>query len=188
MKTIVLVDASPRQGGNSEIVVDTLAEALAGCEVTVFKMREKDCRFCRACAACQGKETQMCVQRDDITALLPVIDQCDAIVMATPIYNQQITAQAKLFIERWYPFFNREKKNWSNTSRQGKKAALVCSFWGSPKDIVKKYADWTVSGFSQIGAEETRTLIFDHVPGRGEIRSRPDYMAQLRELARWLAE
>lgn len=100
MKKIVLVDASPRQGGNSEIVVDTLA----GCEVTVFKMREKDCRFCRACAACQGKETQMCVQRDDITALLPVIDQCDAIVMATPIYNQQITAQAKLFIERWYPF------------------------------------------------------------------------------------
>ena len=174
MKTIVLVDASPRQGGNSEIVVDTLAEALAGCEVTVFKMREKDCRFCRACAACQGKETQMCVQRDDITALLPVIDQCDAIVMATPIYNQQITAQAKLFIERWYPFFNREKKNWSNTSRQGKKAALVCSFWGSPN--------------SQIGAEETRTLIFDHIPGRGEIRSRPDYMAQLRELARWLAE
>lgn len=61
MKKIVLVDASPRQGGNSEIVVDTLAEALAGCEVTVFKMREKDCRFCRACAACQGKETQMCV-------------------------------------------------------------------------------------------------------------------------------
>lgn len=79
----------------------------------------------------------MCVQRDDITALLPVIDQCAAIVMATPIYNQQITAQAKLFIERWYPFFNREKKNWSNTSRQGKKAALVCSFWGSPKNIIK---------------------------------------------------
>ena len=85
MKKIVLVDASPRQGGNSEIVVDTLAEALAGCEVTVFKMREKDCRFCRACAACQGKETQMCVQRDDITALLPVIDQCDAIVKATKV-------------------------------------------------------------------------------------------------------
>lgn len=117
MKKIVLVDASPRQGGNSEIVVDTLA----GCEVTVFKMREKDCRFCRACAACQGKETQMCVQRDDITALLPVIDQCAAIVMATPIYNQQITAQAKLFIARWYPFFNREKKNWSNTSGRAKR-------------------------------------------------------------------
>lgn len=30
MKKILLVDASPRQGGNSEIVVDTLAKALAG--------------------------------------------------------------------------------------------------------------------------------------------------------------
>lgn len=188
MKKVLLVDASPRKGGNSEIVVDTLAEHLNGCEVTVFKMREHDCRSCQACAACQKKDTQMCVQKDDITPLLPVIDQCDAIVVASPIYNQQITSLAKLFIERFYPFFNVEKENMSNTSKQGKKAALVCVCWGSDRDITQQYADWTVSGFSQVGATNTRALVFDGIPGLGEIRNREDYMEQLKELSGWLSE
>ena len=188
MKKILLVDASPRRGGNSEIVVDTLAEHLNGCEVTVFNMREHDCRSCLACAACQNKDTQMCVQKDDITPLLPVIDQCDAIVVASPIYNQQITSLAKLFIERFYPFFHVVRENMSNTSKQGKKAALVCSCWGSDREIIQQYADWTVSGFSQVGATDTRALVFDGIPGRGEILRREDYMEQLKELAAWLAE
>lgn len=46
MKKIVLIDASPRKGGNSEAVTDIIANDLAGCEVTVFKIHEKDCRPC----------------------------------------------------------------------------------------------------------------------------------------------
>lgn len=130
----------------------------------------------------------MSVQKDDITSLLPVIDQCDALVVASPIYNQQITSLAKLFIERFYPFFHVEKENMSNTSKQGKKAALVCVCGGSDRKITHQYADWTVSGFSQVGATDTRALVFDGIPGLGEIRNREDYMEQLEELAGWVAE
>ena len=188
VKKILLVDASPRKGGNSEVVVDTLAGDLKNCEVTVFKMREKDCRPCLACGACQGRDTQMCVQKDEIAVLLPVIENCDGIVLATPIYNQQITSQAKLFIERFYPFFKADGKGMSNTSKYGKKAALVCSCWGSPRDVTQRYADWTVSGFCQIGAEEFRALVFDGIPERGQIKERADYLEQLHELAQWLTE
>lgn len=188
MRKILLVDASPRKGGNSEVIVDTLADDLNDCEVAVFKMREKNCQPCQACAACQKKETQMCVQKDDITFLLPVIDQCDAVVMATPIYNQQVCSQAKLFIERFYPFFNLKMKNLSNTSKQGKKAALVCSFWGSDVNVIQKYADWTVSGFSQMGAENTKAVLFSNIPDRGDILKNEEYVEQVHELAKWLAE
>jgi multimeric flavodoxin WrbA len=129
----------------------------------------------------------MCVQKDDITELLPAIEECDAILVATPIYNHQITSQAKLFIERLYPFFHGEK-NMSNTSKFGKKAALVCSCWGGPKDIYEKYAAWTVKGFSQIGAEETKSLVFDQIPAPGAIKEREDYMEKVHELAKWLVE
>lgn len=187
MRKILLVDASPRKGGNAETAVDILAEDLKGNEITVFKMREKDCRPCKACAACQGKDTQMCIQKDDITALLPVIEECDAIVLATPIYNQQITSQAKLFIERFYPFFKADGKGMSNTSKYGKKAALICVCWGSPREVTEKYAEWTVSGFSQIGSEEFSSLVFDHIPNPGQIMERKDYQNQLHSLASWLA-
>lgn len=188
MKKILLVNASPRKGGNSDIVVDTLAQDLKGCEVTVFKMYEKDCRPCLACAACQHKSTQICVQKDDITELLPLLNTCDAVVLATPIYNQQINSQAKLFIDRFYPFFRADDPMMTNSSKRDKKAALICSFWGSPKDVVTRYAEWTVKNFAQIGADKTRTLIFNGIPARGQILERQDYLDELHALARWLAE
>ena len=120
--------------------------------------------------------------------MLPVIEACDAIVVATPIYNQQVSSLAKLFIERFYPWFDFSKKGMSNTAKYGKKAALVCSFWDSPKEEVKKYADWTVSGFCQMGAEQFQTLIFNHIPNAGDVANRPDYLEQVHQLACWLNE
>lgn len=188
MKTILLVNASPRAKGNSEIITQNLAEDLKDQRVVVFTMRDKDCRYCKACGACQGTEGQRCVQDDDITKLLPVIEACDPIVVATPIYNQQVSSLAKLFIERFYPWFDFSKKGMSNTAKYGKKAALVCSFWDSPKEEVKKYADWTVSGFCQMGAEQFQTLIFNHIPNAGDVANRPDYLEQVHQLACWLNE
>lgn len=188
MKKILLVDASPRKNGNSEVIVDTIMQDLKDAEVTVFKMREKKCNPCMACATCQGKETQMCVQKDDITELLPVIDECDSILMVTPIYNQQVTSQAKLFIERFYPFFNYGMKNMSNTSKQGKKAAMISVCWGSPKEVVEKYTAWTVSGFSQIGAEDFKSFVFNQIPEKGAVKEHDDYMQATHEIADWLAK
>ena len=187
-KKILLVDASPRVGGNSDIIVNMLAEDLKNSEVTVFKMREKKCNPCLACAVCQGRDDQICVQKDDIAELLPVINECDAIVMATPLYNQQICSQAKLFIERWYPFFKWDAPLMSNTSNPGKKAALVVSFWGSPVDVTQKYADWTVSGFSQMGADKTKAILFPQIPGKGDVMKNDEYISKIHELADWISE
>lgn len=168
------------------MITRMLADDLKDCEVTVFNMREKKYNPCFACGACQGKDTQMCVQNDDIQEILPVIDTCDGIVLATPIYNQQICSQAKLFIERWYPFFKFDNRLMSNTSKTGKKGALICSFWGSPVDVTTTYAEWTLDGFCQIGVEEKKTLIFPQIPGRGDVCKREDYVKQIHELAEWL--
>jgi len=63
---------------------------------------------------------------------------------------------------------------------------LICSFWGSPVDVTTKYAEWTVSGFSQIGVDKTKALIFPQIPNKGDVLKRDDYLAQLKELAEWL--
>lgn len=188
MKKIILVDASPRVKGNSENIIDILSEDLQGHQVILYKMREKKTNFCLACDACQGKNTQKCVQGDDYAALLPDLDTCDAIVIATPIYNQQITAMAKSFIERLYPFFKMDDPLMSNTSKRGKKAALVCSFWGSPLDVTEKYAQWTVKGMCQMGCQETKTLLFTGIPGKGDILKHQDYVEQVHQLAQWLVK
>lgn len=187
MKKILLVDSSPRKDGNSDVIVSLLAKQLKDAEVTTFKMCEHKCNSCLACGWCQGKDTVAgCVQKDDFTTIIPLLDTCDGIVMATPIYNHQINSQAKLFIERFYPFFNFAKKNMSNTTKYGKKAALICSCWGGPLDIYQKYAAWTVENFKQMGAEELKSLVFNQIPGRGDIKQHSEYLEQVRKIGQWL--
>ena len=190
MKTILLVNASHRKNGNSEAIINTLAADLNDQHVVSFTIREKDCRYCRACFACHraGTGHHPCVQDDDIAKLAPVIETCDAIVMATPIYIQQVSSLARLFIERFYPWFNPNGKGLSNTKKYGKKAAFICSFGNCPRELIKKYADWTVSTFSQIGAEHFSTLIFDKIPQAGDVKKRPDYMEQIHNLSQWLKQ
>ncbi len=188
MKKILLVDTSPRKNGNSEVIVDTIASDLQECEVIVFKMREHICNPCLACAACQEKDTQMCVQKDDLTANLAAINEADAIVIATPVYNQQMSAQAKMFIDRTYPFFNAEKTGKTNTSKPGKKAAFVCSCWAGDKDVYEKYAVWTAEALWQIGATNTRGYVFEMIPNCGDILKNEIHMEKVHELAQWLAE
>jgi multimeric flavodoxin WrbA len=110
-RKVLIVRGSPREKGNSA----TLArEALlgareAGAEVEDIYLHGLDIRPCDACDMCEDNEG-VCVIEDDMQTLYPKIAQADAIVFASPIYWFTISAQLKLFIDRWYAFEFHEDK------------------------------------------------------------------------------
>lgn len=191
MKNILLVDASPRRGGNSEIVIETLAgyikERMAEARVDVFKIREHVLEYCLACDACQGKDFQMCVQEDDMTALLPTIESADAVVLASPIYNQMLAAQAVTFIDRFYPFYKYGDPMCSNSKKRGKKACVIAVSWGGSAAYAALAAD-TVRGFCQIGASMFQSYAFGGIKEPGDIVHHLEYFARLKELADWICD
>ena len=187
-RKIILVDASPRKGGNCEVITDRLAAELSGADVTVFKMREKNAQPCLACGACQGKGAPKCVQRDDFAALVPALEGCDAIVLAAPIYFGQMCAQAKMFIDRLYCFFNPAKPAMSNTGKRGKKAAFVCTFGGGPAVEYAAYAEKSARSFSVMGADSIRAMALGGLLPPGAVRDNAAHLAQVSDLAKWLAE
>ncbi len=181
MKKILLINSSPRKNGNSESVVRLLADDLAdGNEVIIFNTREKDCHPCRACGVCQRKRDGACVQKDDLSLLLPVLDRCDAIVLASPVYYRQVNAEAKMVMDRWYPFFA------ASMSKTGKKGALILSYWGAPDRLMVPYAELTAENFQFIGCGESKIELFKQIPDKGQILQREDYVERLHSLARWL--
>jgi multimeric flavodoxin WrbA len=101
-KFILVLKGSPRENGNS----NTLAEQLemgakkAGAEVESRMLHNMDIRPCDACDVCQ--ETGVCIIKDDMQKIYPLLEKADAIVIASPIYWFTISAQAKLCIDRWY--------------------------------------------------------------------------------------
>lgn len=185
-RKIVLIDASHRKRANSEIVVDEIAKRLSDVEVIVFHLKEHNCQYCTACGACQKTEYLYCARKDDITELLPHIDSCDAILIASPVYDHQMSSLAKLFIERFYAFYNPKLENNSAVTRRKKKAAFTMCCWTGDKEIYKRYAEWTLEGFWQIDVTQTKVEIFNELNEQEEILAYPKYLSKIQEIADWL--
>jgi multimeric flavodoxin WrbA len=94
------IKGSPRKRASSTALLE---QVLAGAEsvgadtetITPWKL---DIGPCLACDACH--QTGRCSVRDDFQAVYSQILDCDALVLATPIYFGAISAQLKPLIDR----------------------------------------------------------------------------------------
>jgi len=90
MKNILVISASPRKGGNSDVLCDEFIKGAqqAGHKVEKIFLRNFKVNYCTGCGVCNS--THKCVQKDDI-------------VFATPVYFYTMDAQLKTLIDRTVP-------------------------------------------------------------------------------------
>ncbi|WP_305042309.1 flavodoxin family protein [Geoalkalibacter sp.] len=102
---LVCLLGSPRPRGNST----TLARHLCanaerrGADVRLFALNELDYRGCQACYACKRK-LDFCILDDDLREVLAAVMAADALVLASPIYFGDVSAQLKGFIDRTFSY------------------------------------------------------------------------------------
>ena len=102
-KKVLIISASPRKGGNSDLLCDQflLGAKEAGHNVEKIFLRNYKINYCLGCGVCNTKH--VCVQKDDMKALLDKMVEADVIVLATPVYFYTMDAQLKTFIDRCVP-------------------------------------------------------------------------------------
>lgn len=151
-KNILVLTGSPRKNGNSNILAAAFVEGASakGHAVTVFDT-SKNIGGCKACDTCWSKG-QACSFTDVFTELEPLLEQADAIVLATPLYWFGFSAQIKTALDRLYAYIS------PNTLRPLKIkecALLACAgdtdssvFDGLTHtyEIMLKYMNWSNSG------------------------------------------
>lgn len=100
---IIIVNGSPRDKGNSDLLCDEFLRgaAEAGHQAEKISLREQKVLPCRACYACF--RTGNCVQKDDMTEILQKVSDCDVLVLATPTYFLTMSGQMKMFLDRLLP-------------------------------------------------------------------------------------
>lgn len=100
-KKVLVLSASPRKGGNSEMLCDQfmLGVKEAGNQVEKIFLRDKKIDYCVACEVCI-KNGGNCVQKDDMAEVLEKMIAADVIVMATPVYYYAMNGQMKTLIDR----------------------------------------------------------------------------------------
>lgn len=102
-KNVVILSASPRRNGNSDILCDEFMKGAteAGHDVEKIFLSDKNINYCTGCGVCNT--THECVQKDDMKEILVKLLKADVIVMASPVYFYTINAQMKTLIDRIVP-------------------------------------------------------------------------------------
>lgn len=108
MKILGLV-TSPREGGNTEILVREALDGAreAGGTPDVFLVAGKQIAPCDACGGClrDGR----CIVEDDMQELYEKMLSAQGILFGTPVYFLNVSAQAKAIMDRTYGFLRTGK-------------------------------------------------------------------------------
>jgi len=108
MKIIGLV-CSPRQGGNTQILMEEALAAAreAGAQTELIFVPDLDIAPCDACGSCE--ESGRCKNNDDMDIITQSLEDADGMIFGTPVYFINVTAQAKTVIDRTYAYIRTGK-------------------------------------------------------------------------------
>ena len=127
MKVVSLL-GSPRKHANSSIVADRFCETAQkqGAEVSRFTLNALSYRGCQGCMACKMK-LDRCILEDDLREVLEAVRETDILVLASPVYFWDVTAQMKAFLDRTFSFLVPDFLTNPKRSRlaPGKKLVLI---------------------------------------------------------------
>lgn len=188
MKIVCLL-GSPRENGNSTMIAErfcTTAQKF-GAEVQTFTLNELNYRGCQGCMACKMK-LDRCAVEDDLTQVLEAVREADALVLASPVYYWDVSAQAKAFLDRTFSYLvpNFHTAPIPSRLEPGKKFVLVLSQAQADEskftDIFPKFDYF----FRAYGFDETRLVRACGVGAPGEVRERQDVMAKADQVAKEL--
>ena len=101
---ILIVQGSPHKEGSSNILAEQFRAGAekAGHEVSVFDAAHAKIAPCIACEYCHTRGGGVCCQQDDMETLKQMILSSDMVVLATPLYFFNMSAQMKLAVDRLY--------------------------------------------------------------------------------------
>lgn len=152
---VMIVNGSPRKG-NTWRALSLIAHSLnSSYEVSSFNLYDYFISGCRNCDACH-KKGGYCTQKDDSNKLLQFLVDSDIVVLGTPVYYWGISAQMKLFIDKFYAVN-------SLLSESPKRMLVVACGANSLDDIqyeligkqfnsIAKYLNWNFTKYIPVSA------------------------------------
>lgn len=181
---IVAVLGSPRPQGNSALMAQAFLEIAReqGADAEVYRLNQMDIKGCQGCGQCKS-DSEVCVVEDDLTPVYDSIRDAEILVLASPVYFGDLSAQLKCFWDRTFALVN---PDFSTRLAPGKKSVMLLA-QGAPAaemfdDIHPRYERW----LKMFGFAENYLVRALGVQGAGEVEGQPEILDQVRELARQL--
>lgn len=99
---VLAINGSARKDGNTAILIRTAFKELEaeGIETEMVQLAGKKIRGCGACYKCFENLDQQCAYKDDLNPVIEKMAQADGIILASPTYFSDVTAEMKALIDR----------------------------------------------------------------------------------------
>lgn len=107
-KLILGISSSPRKGANTDTALRIAleeAEKNPWIKTKTIYLRDYEIHPCIGCVACcnepcSGTDCACKAYNDGMQEIYPLLKECDALILATPVYFGSANAQMKMFMDR----------------------------------------------------------------------------------------
>ncbi|MBN1856261.1 MAG: flavodoxin family protein [Dehalococcoidia bacterium] len=194
MSKVLGIGGSPRQNGNSDILLERMLKGVRDEGLASEEVRLRDYQFqpCIGCERCR-KDRRCTGLQDGMQLIYPKIREAGGMVLVSPIYSYNMTALMKAFIDRLYSFYHFDDArpgHWhSQLENQGRKAVIAVVGEQSTREdggmeltLETMRRSVLALGYDIIG--ELPVLGIFH---KGKVREYPQVLEQAEDLGRRLA-
>lgn len=177
MKKVLILSASPRLNGNSDLLAKAFKKGALeeGNDVELIELASKKINYCHGCYYCASHDGHCC-QKDDAEAIVDKMVAADVIVFATPTYFYSMAGQLKVLIDRTVMKY---------TTITGKDVYYLVTSWDSEKAHIEKVVE-AIRGFTLDcldGAKEKGVLYGTGVNDKGDVE-KTSYLDQAYQMGR----
>ena len=98
----LLINGSPRPDSNTKLMVERCAKVLdeQGIDTEVVKLGNAKAHGCTGCMMCLKNKDKECVIKDDVNECIKKMVEADAVIVGSPTYFGNVSAEIKAFIDR----------------------------------------------------------------------------------------
>lgn len=175
---VFMINASPHKEGNTYTALHEMEKIFheAGIETEIFHIGNKDIRGCIACSSCI--KNGRCAFDDAVNEAAPKFEECDGLVVASPVYYASANATLIAFLDRLFcsTHFDKTMKVGASVVA-GRRGGLSATF-----DELNKY--FTITGMPVASSQ-----YWNSIHGRAEKEALQDEegLQVMRVLARNMA-
>lgn len=179
MKLLAIV-GSPRLKGNTNYLVDQALKEAAklGAQTEKIVLCQYQVNPCLGHDGCASFDS--CRQKDDAGWILDKFREADGVILATPVYYFNISAQMKAFIDRNYFLYTHDQKY---------KARAVGIIVVAEKEGIEDTLHTLKQFTDDFTVEENRRFIaFGYASKLGEVKNNLPLVEEARKLGRQMVE
>lgn len=172
---VLAFQSSPRVDGNTDILLKEILKAVgkSGHDVRLFRLNAMNIKPCQDCGGCNN--TGVCTVKDDMDEIYAAIREADRVILASPIFFFNLSAQAKMMIDRCQSFWC-EKYLLKRTIPGGQygRKGLLLLVGGMKKEAEIQCSEATAKVFFRsISVPEHEMLSFTGIDAKGAILEHP---------------